>query len=198
MTITRKQAFELLKKHMSQENLLRHCFAVEAVMRGLARHFKQDEEKWGIVGLLHDGDYEETRSTPEKHTIKMVEWLKEAGETDAEITSAILSHNYSHLVDAKVGDGSVARSPKTKLEWSLHCCDELTGLIIAVALVKPDKKLSSVTLESVLNKWNQKAFAAGVKRDQIKQCEEYLDIPLNEFIQIALEAMQGISDDLGL
>ena len=187
--ITREQALTLLKKHMSQENLIRHCYAVEAVMRSLARFFKEDEEKWGIVGLLHDGDYEETKFTPEKHTLKMAEWLKEMGETDPEIISAILSHNYAHTGQ---------NPPKNKLEWSLYCCDELTGLIVAVTLVKPDKKLSSVTVESIMKKWKEKSFAAGVKRKQIQECEAWLDIPLNEFIGIALEAMQGISDDLGL
>ena len=196
--ITREQALTLLKKHMSQENLIRHCYAVEAVMRALARFFKEDEEKWGIVGLLHDGDYEETKFTPEKHTLKMAEWLEEMGETDPEIISAILSHNYAHLVDPEIGDGTTAEPPKNKLEWSLYCCDELTGLIVAVTLVKPDKKLSSVSVESIMKKWKEKSFAAGVKRKQIQECEAWLDIPLNEFIEIALEAMQGISDDLGL
>lgn len=187
--IKRDEAVALLKKHMSQENLLRHCYAVEAVMRALARHFKEDEEKWGIVGLLHDGDYEETKIAPEKHTLKMAEWLKEMGEADPEILSAILSHNYAHTGQ---------NPPKNKLEWSLYCCDELTGLIVAVTLVKPDKMLSSVTLDTILKKWREKSFAAGVKREQIAECESRLGIPLNEFIEIALGAMQGISDDLGL
>jgi predicted hydrolase (HD superfamily) len=84
------------------------------------------------------------------------------------------------------------------LEWSLYCCDELTGFIVAVALVRPDKKLASVTVDSVLKKWGEKAFAAGVKREQIEECEDRLGIPLKEFIEICLQAMQGISKDLGL
>lgn len=196
--ITRKEALKLLKKHMSQENLLRHCYAVEAVMRALARFFKEDEERWGVVGLLHDGDYEETKATPEKHTLLMSQWLKELGETDPEILSAILSHNYAHLVDAEIGDGSVASPPKNKLEWSLYCSDELTGLIVAVALVKPEKNLASVTVDSIMKKWKEKSFAAGVKRPQIEECEPRLGIPLREFVGIALEAMQGISEELGL
>ena len=187
--MTREQALTLLKKHMSQENLLRHCYSVEAVMRALARFFKEDEQMWGIVGLLHDGDYEETKMSPEKHTLEMAEWLKAMGKTDPEILSAILSHNYAHTGQ---------NPPKNKLEWSLYCCDELTGLIVAVTLVKPDKKLASVTVDSVMNKWRQKSFAAGVKREQIEECEARLGIPLKDFIEIALTAMQGISDDLGL
>lgn len=187
--ITREQALELLHKNMQNQNLRRHCYAVEAVMRALAKRFEADEEKWGIIGLLHDGDYEKTKDTPEKHTLLMAEWLKEAGETDKEILDAILSHNYSHTKQ---------NPPKNDLEWSLYCCDELTGFIVAVVLVHPDKKLASITADSVLKKWGQKSFAAGVKREQIEECEPRLNIPLREFIQIALEAMQGISKDLGL
>lgn len=158
-------------------------------MKSLARYFKEDEEVWGIVGLLHDADYEKTKDKPKKHTLMVVEWLKKAGEKDEEIISAILSHNYAHTGQ---------NPPKNKLEWSLYCCDELTGLIIAVALVKPDKRLASVTPDSIMKKWKSPSFAAGVKREQIKECEPRLGIPLQEFVQIALEAMQGISKDLGL
>lgn len=174
---------------MQSTNLRRHCYAVEAVMRALAKRFGGDEDKWGIVGLLHDGDYEETKSNPSEHTLKMVEWLKAAGEMDEEILNAILSHNYSHTGQS---------APKTPMEWALYCCDELTGLIVAVVLVRPDKKLASTTAEAVQKKWNQKAFAAGVNRKQIEQCEEKLGIPLPEFISIALSAMQKKHQDLGL
>jgi len=150
---------------------------------------KEIVDKWGVVGLLHDGDYEETKLTPEKHTLVMADWLKKEGVSDKEILDAILSHNYAHTGQ---------NPPKNNLEWALYCCDELTGFIVAITLVRPDKKLSSVSIQSVLNKWDEKAFAAGVKREQIKECEGRLGISLNEFIQIALFAMQGISDDLGL
>ena len=119
----------------------------------------------------------------------MAEWLKKAKVTDKEILDAILSHNYAHTGQ---------NPPKNRLEWSLYCCDELTGFIVAVALVRPDKKLSTVTVESVLKKWEQKAFAAGVKREQIEECEGRLGIPLPDFIDISLKAMQGIAKDLGL
>lgn len=194
--MTRKQVLEFLHEHMQNPNLRRHCYAVEAVMKALARYFKEDEDKWGIVGLLHDGDYEETRDIPEKHTLKMVEWLKALRQAQGnkdkdnkEIIEAILSHNFSHTGQ---------NPPKNRLEWSLYCCDELTGLIVAVALVKPDKRLASVSVDSIMKKWDERAFAAGVKREQIEECEPRLGIALGEFIQIALEAMQGISEDLGL
>ncbi len=183
----REQALKLLHKNMQSVNLRRHCYAVEAAMRVLAKRFKGDEEKWGIVGLLHDGDYEKTKDAPEKHTLLVAEWLKKVGETDEEVLSAILSHNYAHTGE---------NPPKNKLEWSLYCCDELTGFIVAVALVRPDKKLASVTVDSVLKKWNQKAFAAGVKREQIEECKPRLEIPLREFVGMTLVAMQGISGDL--
>lgn len=187
--IAREQALKLLHKNMQNVNLRRHCYTVEATMRALAKRFKEDEEKWGIVGLLHDGDYEKTKDTPEKHTLLMAEWLKEVGEADEEILSAILSHNYAHTGE---------NPPKNKLEWSLYCCDELTGFIVAVALVRPDKKLASVTIDSILKKWNQKAFAAGVKREQIEVCKSRLGIPLKEFVEVTLIAMQDISKELGL
>ena len=187
--MTRAKALKLLHKNMESPNLRRHCYAVEAVMRSLAKRFGEDVDKWGIVGLLHDGDYEKTRETPEKHTLMMAGWLKKAKVTDKEILSAILSHNYAHTSE---------NPPENRLEWSLYCCDELTGFIVAVALVRPDKKLSSVTVESILKKWGQKAFAAGVKREQIKECEGRLGIPLPDFIDMSLKAMQGIAKDLGL
>lgn len=194
--ITREQALKLLHDNMQSVNLRRHCYAVEAVMRALARKFQIpndklqiNEEKWGIIGLLHDGDYEKTRETPEQHTLQMVEWLKQADETDTELLGAILSHNYTHTGE---------NAPANNLEWALYSCDELTGLIIAVALVRPDKRLASVTVNSVMKKWDEKAFAAGVHREQIAECEQRLGIPLSEFVTIALEAMQSISEDLGL
>src|SRR3989344_3260003 len=187
--ITRDQAWTLLTAKMQNQNLRRHCLSVEAVMRALAQHFEASAEKWGIVGLLHDGDYEISKDDPKKHTLLMAGWLKEMGENDPELTSAILSHNYAHTGQ---------HPPKNKLEWSLNCCDELTGLIVAVALVQPSKKLADVTVDAVMKKIPQRAFAAGVHREQIAQCEEQLDIKLPEFIQIALTAMQSIAQDICL
>src|SRR3989344_4296268 len=184
----REEALNLLHSHMQNPNLRRHCYSVEAVMRALAQHFGEDEEVWGIVGLLHDGDYEEVKDTPALHTIKMSEWLKGLGETDEKIFSAILSHNFAHTGQ---------NPPKNNLEWSLFCCDELTGFIVAVSLVK-DRKLSNVTVGSVLNKFPVNSFAAGVHREQISSCEDKLGLKLNDFVALALSAMQGIHEDLGL
>lgn len=187
--INRKEAWKLLNSHMKNQNLLRHCLSVEAVMKALAQYFKEDEEVWGIVGLLHDGDYEEVKKDPSQHTLLMHKWLLDTGETDQRILNAILSHNFAH---------TGKNQPINNLEWSLYCSDELTGLIVAVSLVRPDKKLSSVTVDSIMKKWKVKAFAAGAKREQISMCEEKLGIKLNNFIEIALTAMQNISSELGL
>lgn len=186
--ISREQALELLHQNMESVNLRRHCYAVEIVMRALARRLGGDEEKWGIVGLLHDGDYEKTKNDPKKHTLLMHEWLKEKG-TDEEVLQAILSHNFAH---------TGKNSPANEMEWALYCCDELTGFIVAVTLVRPDKRLASVTVESVMKKWDEKSFAQGVHRKQIAECDTRLGIPLQEFITIALEAMQAHADELGL
>lgn len=174
---------------MENQNLRRHCYAVEAVMKALAKKLNGDEEKWSIVGLLHDGDYEKTKDKPKEHTLLMHQWLKDTGETDEEILNAILSHN---------AEVTGKNKPDTKMEWALYCCDELTGLIVATALMMPDKKLDTVRVKSVLKKMKDKAFAAAIDREQIKMCEEKLDIPLEEFIKTALTAMQGISKELGL
>ena len=187
--MNKEEAKDLLHKNMQNQNLRRHCYAVGAAMKALAKHFGEDEDKWEVVGLLHDGDYEKTKDSPEKHTLMMSEWLKEEGVEDKETLDAILSHNYAHTGE---------NPPKNKLEWSLYCCDDLTGLIVAVTLVRPDKKLTSVNVDSVMNKWNQKSFAAGVHREQIEVCEDRWDIPLKDFIGITLSAMQDISAELGL
>lgn len=189
MGITREQAWELLTSKMQNQNLRRHCLSVEAVMRALAQHFEASAEKWGIIGLLHDGDYELTKDKPEEHTLVMHRWLKDMGVEDPEILCAILSHN---------AEITGHHSPSNNLEWSLYCCDELTGFIVAVALILPSKKLADVTVESVIKKLSQKAFAAAVDRTQIAKCEEKLSIKLEDFVSIALKAMQDISSDLGL
>lgn len=189
--MTRNQAIDLLHKNMLNQNLRRHCYAVEAVMRALAKRFGENEETWGLAGLLHDADYEITKDkNPKKnHTKQVLEWLKEL-EAETDIYDAVAAHAWGFV------DG--APEPKTKMQWALYTCDELTGLIVAVTLVKPDKKLASVTADSILKKWSSKSFAVGVDRKQIEQCTPRLGIEVRDYIQIALTAMQGISNDLGL
>lgn len=187
--IDRAIGLEVLNTHIKNKNLIRHGLAAESAMRGLAKYFQENEDTWGIVGLLHDGDWEETTNDPSQHTKKMVEWLKNAGEADQEILDAILSHNFAHTGE---------NPPKNKMEWAIYTCDELTGFIVAVALVTPNKTLASVSVDSVLRKFPSKSFAAGVHREQIKMCEDKLAIPLEKFVEIVLSSMQQISQDLGL
>lgn len=186
---TREKAFGLLTRHMTNKNLIRHSLAAEAAMRSLAEHFGENVEKWGIVGLLHDGDYEVVGKDLTRHAKQMVEWLRAEGETDEELLRAILSHVYSHTGE---------NEPQTKMEWAIYCADELTGLIVAVALVMPNKKLSEVTPNSVMSKFKVKSFASGANRDHIQTCEEKLSIKLEDFIRVVLTGMKRISDDLGL
>lgn len=195
--MTRKQAIELLHKNMKNQNLRRHCYAVEAVMRTLYRRLEDkkqsqaEEDMWGIAGLLHDADYELTKDKDSKktHTTKVLAWIREL-DAETDIRDAIASHAWGYVDHAP--------QPKTRMQWALYCCDELTGLIVAVALVKPDMRIASVTVDSIMKKWKSKSFAAGVDREQIEQCKIRLGIELREFIQIALTAMQGISKELGL
>ncbi|KXK12229.1 MAG: Lysine--tRNA ligase [Microgenomates bacterium OLB23] len=189
LTITRDIALNILTSHLKNRNLINHCKAVEAVMGALAERLGGDAALWKMAGLLHDADWEETQSDPSQHTHKTVKWIQEAGESSEELINCIYSHNHHH---------NGYREPVSLMEWSLYCCDELTGFIVAVALVRPEKKLASVTSDAVLKKFPQLAFARPVDRAQIKLCEEKLGIPLDEFVSLALSAMQGVADDLGL
>jgi len=186
----RDQALKLLHTHMQNENLRRHCYAVEATMRALAKRLGGDPETWGIAGLLHDADYEETKENDPQinHTKKVLEWLEEA-DAHVDVKEAIASHAWNYIKDAP--------KPVSNMQWALYCCDELTGLIVACALVKGGV-LADVTVETIQKKWGQKSFAAGVDRSQIELCEEYLGVTLSEFIEITLQAMQEIHEELGL
>ncbi len=187
--ISREKVLEILNKNIKNKNLIKHCLAVESAMKNLAKYFKEDENKYGIVGLSHDADWEQTEKNHELHGKVSVDWLKQAGEKNQEIIETILSHNYTY---------NHSSPPSSKMAWSLYCCDDLTGLIVACALVMPSKKLSEVTVETVIKKMGSKSFAAAVKRDQIKLCEEKLNIKLEDFIGIVLKSMQSISQQLGL
>ncbi len=192
-------ALDLLHKNMQSVNLRRHCYAVSVVMRALFRHFKSlgvtdssvvnlSEEDWGVVGLLHDADYENTKDSIDQHTVVLLDWLKDYNLHE-HITDAFKSHNTRN---------TNLKAPVTYLDWSLECCDELTGFIVACALVQPDKKLASVGIDSVKKKWKTKEFAKNVEREQIAQCQEKLGIELDSFILIALNSMQEASAELGL
>ena len=182
---TREEAQGILDEWMSDENLKKHCYAVEAAMRAYATKLGGDEDKWGVVGLLHDFDYERYPDL-ENHPFKGVEFLREKGYSD-ELLDAVLAHA-EHT--------NVQRD--TDLKKAIYAVDELTGLIVAVALTRPSKKLADVTVDSVMKKWKEKAFARGVDRKMIENGAEELDVPLREHVEVVLKSMQDISDGLGL
>lgn len=188
-TITKKEALELLHKHMENLNLRRHCYAVGYAMRALAKHLGGDPSLWEVLGILHDADWEETKDTPGEHTKKTIAYLAEKNIIQGSLIHALQSHNRKHTNLADI-DGI--------MEWALETVDELTGFIVAVALVRPEKTLASVTVESILKKWKNKEFARAVDRSQIELCEPKLGITLGDFIQITLGAMQEHAQELGL
>ncbi len=187
--ITKEQARQLLHDHTKNQNLRRHMYAVGYAMRALAVKLGGDPDVWETLGLLHDADWEETKNAPDEHTKHTLSWLRNLGETDGPIVHALMSHNRrrTHLAELE-----------GEMEWALETVDELTGFIVAVALVRPERQLSSVTVDAVMKKWGQKAFAAAVEREQIGQCEEKLGIPLSDFISLTLSAMQEHHEELGL
>jgi len=181
----REKLFKELKKRVKNKNLIKHMLATEAVMRALAERLGEDVEKWGIVGLLHDIDYEETKDRPEEHSLIGAEILENMGLPE-DIIYAVKVHNPIHNLPRN-----------SKLDKALYAVDPLTGLIVACALITPEKRLSKIDTAFVLRRFKEKAFAKGANREQIKTCSE-LDLSLEEFIDIALSAMQGISGQLGL
>ncbi|HDD43970.1 MAG TPA: HDIG domain-containing protein [Candidatus Desulfofervidus auxilii] len=181
----REKFFSELKKRVKNKNLIKHMLATEAVMRALAERFGEDKEKWGLAGLLHDIDYEETKDQFEKHSLVGAEILKEMGLPE-DVVYAVKVHNPIHNLPRK-----------TKLDKALYAVDPLTGLIVACALIIPEKKLSKIDKDFVLRRFKEKGFAAGANREQIKTCVE-LGLSLEEFVDIALKAMQKIANKLGL
>jgi len=183
--VNREEAYNLLTEYTKKEGLIKHALAVEAGMREYAKKFGEDEESWGIVGILHDFDYEKY-PTAKDHPFKGAEILK-AKDLPEEWITAILGHaDYS----------GVPR--ESHMAKTLFAVDELTGFLVAVALVRPSKKLAEVSVKSVKKKMKDKAFAASVSREDIQRGAEELGIPLDEHIGFVLEAMKKIADKLGL
>ena len=182
----RDKALNLLKENLFNKNLIKHCFAVEAIMRVLAQEFGENTEQWGLAGLLHDIDYEKTKDNPQKHSLVGAEMLKEAGLSQ-EICQAVRTHNEMHGLE-----------PQSLMAKALFVCDPISGLIVASTLVLPNKKIQDLTKESVLNRFKEKRFAAGANREIIGKCQELLGLSLEEFAGIALKAMQEISKEIEL
>jgi predicted hydrolase (HD superfamily) len=189
----RQNAYTLLTKYLHNKNLTKHCLATEATMKAIYKHVtpssqqtEEDEQKWGITGLLHDADYELAQQKPEKHGLLLFE--KEKNTFPPDIAHAIQSHNYQHT---KV-------LPQSSMDWAITTCDQLTGLIVAAALVHPEKKLAPLTDDFIINRFNEKSFARGANRTTIALCQDKLGIPLKEFIHLTLQAMKAIHNELEL
>jgi putative nucleotidyltransferase with HDIG domain len=185
MDLDRDAAWQLLTTHTTKENLLKHALAVEAAMKGYARHFDEDEELWGITGLLHDIDYEK-HPNMEEHPLAGVEILKENGYPEI-LVQAVLAHA-PHT-------GALR---ETTLAKALFAVDELTGFIVAVALVRPSKSIADVKIKSVTKKFKDRSFAALVNREDIIEGAEDLGMEVNDHVGVVLEAMKGIAGQLGL
>lgn len=181
----RSAALELMQQQLGNRNLQKHTLAVEAIMRRLARHFGEDEEQWGLAGLLHDIDYEETKGDPARHSMVGADRLAELG-LGRDVVDAVRSHNGQHGLPRE-----------TMLAKALYAADPLSGLIVAAALVSPQKKLAAIDAAFVMNRFGEKAFARGADRATIRSCAE-LGLELEEFVAIGLAAMQDIAGDLGL
>jgi uncharacterized protein len=183
--ISRDEALKLLLENIQSENMRKHCFASEAVMRALARRLGKNEDEWGIAGLLHDIDVEITNADPKIHGPYAENLIK--GKVTYEMLDAIMMHN----------EMASGKERTTEFQHALAAGETITGLITATALVYPDKKIAPVKAKSITKRMNQKAFAASVKRENILECEK-IGIPLNEFAEISLNAMKEIDEVLGL
>jgi len=183
--ISREAALIALKKHIKNENMIKHSLASEAVMRALAERLNEDKEKWGIAGLLHDIDSEITNGDPKIHALKAREIL--GSDVPEDVLVSIEMHN----------EMATGKPRQEKFHKALAASETITGMITATALVYPDKKLASVKEKSIKKRMKDKRFAASVNRDIIKECED-IGVNLDDFISLSLKAMQDISDDLGL
>ncbi|WP_392886326.1 HDIG domain-containing metalloprotein [Eubacterium limosum] len=184
-TLTRDEALALLKEYNESDALVKHGLAVEGVMRHFARKYGEDEEKWGIVGLLHDLDYEKY---PDQHCVKVQEIMQER-DIDPEIIRAVASHGYGICVDIE---------PQSPMEKVLYTIDELTGLVNATAIMRPSKSVLDLETKSVKKKFKSKGFAAGVDREIIKKGCERLEMDLGDVIEEVILGMREVCDTIDL
>jgi predicted hydrolase (HD superfamily) len=183
--ISREEAVSLLENYVKAENMRKHSYASEAVLKALAERLDRNEEEWGIAGLLHDIDIEVTNADPHTHGLHAEKLLK--GKVSDEALDAIMMHN----------EMATGKERTTEFQHALAAGETITGLITATTLVYPDKKIASVKPKSVTKRMKQKAFAASVKRENIMECEK-IGIPINEFAELAVNAMKEIDKILGL
>ncbi|MFW6082268.1 MAG: HDIG domain-containing metalloprotein [Desulfosalsimonas sp.] len=182
---SRAEAWELLNKYNQSRNLITHAVSVEAVMRHFAQKFGEDPDKWGVIGLIHDLDYEQF---PDQHCQKTAEILRSENWPE-EYIRAVVSHGYGIVTDVK---------PESLLEKTLYTIDELTGLVAAAALIRPSKSIIDLKAKSVKKKWKDKRFAAGVNREVIETGCAWLDMELSDLIGETIEGMKPVAEEIGL
>ncbi len=183
--LSRKEALERINEHVLDENLKKHMIAVSAIMKGLGKKLNQNEKEWELLGLLHDIDYDETKDNMEKH-----------GSVSAKMLEGILPEDALHSVKAHA-HMFTGIEPETIMDWGLIAADAISGLVIAAALMMPNKKLAEVRVKTVKKKFKDKSFARSVNRDNIKMCEK-LGLSLEEFYELSIESLKEVSDELGL
>ena len=183
--LSREDALALLREYNQNEGLIKHALAVEAVMRYCARKRGEDEGKWGVIGLVHDLDYEQY---PEQHCAKTEQILREH-DWPAEYIRAVVSHGWGICTDVE---------PQSDLEKVLYAIDELTGLVVATALVRPSKSVLDTKVKSVKKKWKDKSFAAGVNREVIEKGAEMLGVEVSELIDDTIMGMREVAEEIGL
>ena len=180
----RSEALEIARKYTRRDITFRHLISVEGVMRSLARHFYEDEDRWGYTGLFHDLDYDETADDFERHTQLTVEWLKEEGFDDERVLNAILAHK-----DPAYRDDLLSKA-------IVHA-DAVSGLLVASALVRPEKA-KGMKVSSVKKKLKEKSFAPGVERNEIREVEESIGLSLDEFLAFSITGLQSVAPEIGL
>ncbi|MEA2498721.1 MAG: hypothetical protein QOH26_1126 [Actinomycetota bacterium] len=180
----REAALELVRKYTQKEITYRHLISVEGVMRALARHFGEDEDRWGFTGLWHDLDYDFTESDLDRHSYQTVEWLRAEGYTDEGVLNAILGHRFE-------------KYQTDLLSKAIVHADAISGLLVASALVRPEKA-AGMKVSSVKKKLKEKSFAPGVNREEIRGVEESIGLPLDEFIAISITGLQGVAEEIEL
>ena len=179
----RPEALELVNEMVTEENLRNHMLATEAVMGALAEHFGEDRDKWALAGLVHDLDYHETVNDFPRHGYVSAEVLRDKG-VEEDILDAIVAH-------------AGHKERVTLLDKALYAADPVTGLVVAAALIRPEKKLELVKLKSLKKRFKEKQFARGANREQIQSCEDF-SMPLDEFLELSLNAMKGMAEEIGL
>lgn len=183
--LSRNEAYDLLKKNLQTENLIKHSLAVEAILKEIAKKLGEDPVLWGITGLLHDLDYDFTKNEPKRHSLITTNVLD--GLLPEEAINAIKAHNYQYT----------AQIPQTFFDKSLIAADAVSGLVIAAALVMPSKKISDVTSKTLMTKFKDKSFASGCDRKRIELCKD-MELDLQIFLELSLNALKNIANELGL